>query len=60
VEESFLKIEINVFDDKAEIQFTDNGVGIAEEFLDKIFKMFFRASYESKGRFGFVYCEKHD
>jgi len=47
--ESFLKIEINVFDDKAEIQFIDNGVGIAEEYLDKIFKMFFRASYESKG-----------
>jgi len=47
--ESFLKIEINVFDDKAEIQFTDNGVGIAEEFQDKIFKMFFRASHESKG-----------
>jgi signal transduction histidine kinase len=44
-----LKIEINVFEEKAEIQFTDNGVGIAEEFLDKIFKMFFRASYESKG-----------
>jgi len=47
--DSFLKIEIVIFDDKTEIQFTDNGVGIAEEFLDKIFKMFFRASYESKG-----------
>jgi PAS domain S-box-containing protein len=47
--ESFLKIEIAVSDDKAAIHFADNGVGIAEEFLDKIFKMFFRASYESKG-----------
>jgi len=47
--DSFLRIEINLFDEKAEIQFTDNGVGIAEEFLDKIFKMFFRASYDSKG-----------
>jgi signal transduction histidine kinase len=47
--ESFLQIDIVVDKDKAEIHFIDNGVGIAEEFLDKIFKMFFRASYESKG-----------
>lgn len=47
--ESFLQIDIVVDKDKAEIHFSDNGVGIAEEFLDKIFKMFFRASYESKG-----------
>jgi len=47
--DSYLKIDIHIFDDRAEIQFTDNGVGIAEEFQDKIFKMFFRASYESKG-----------
>lgn len=46
---SFLKIEIKNELDKAVIKFTDNGVGIAEEFLENIFKMFFRASYESKG-----------
>jgi signal transduction histidine kinase len=47
--ESFLQIDILVSEDMARIRFTDNGVGIAEEFIDKIFKMFFRASYESKG-----------
>ena len=26
-----------------------NGVGIAEEYVDKIFKMFFRANADSKG-----------
>lgn len=47
--DSFLKIEINVEHQQAVIVFTDNGVGIAEEFQSKIFKMFFRASFESKG-----------
>ena len=47
--DSFLQIEIDACEDKAVIKFSDNGVGIAEEFQDKIFKMFFRASYESKG-----------
>ena len=47
--ESFLEINIVTNEEKVLIRFTDNGVGIAEEFQDKIFKMFFRASYESKG-----------
>lgn len=33
----------------AELQFADNGIGIAEEHLDSIFRMFFRASADSKG-----------
>lgn len=47
--DSFLRIEVQVSEEKAHIQFIDNGIGIAEEFIDKIFKMFFRASYDSKG-----------
>ncbi|MCI0750209.1 MAG: HAMP domain-containing histidine kinase, partial [Flammeovirgaceae bacterium] len=29
--------------------FTDNGIGIAEEYVEKIFRMFFRANADSKG-----------
>jgi PAS domain S-box-containing protein len=47
--ESFLKISIETQADKAVIVFTDNGVGIADEYQDKIFKMFFRANADSKG-----------
>jgi PAS domain S-box-containing protein len=47
--DSYLKIDISAEADKAVIRFTDNGVGIAEEYVDKIFKMFFRANADSKG-----------
>jgi signal transduction histidine kinase len=47
--ESYLRIEMLVDGQKAVISFEDNGIGIAEEFQDRIFKMFFRASFESKG-----------
>ena len=33
----------------AELQFADNGIGIAGEHLDSIFRMFFRANADSKG-----------
>ncbi|WP_073131226.1 PAS domain-containing sensor histidine kinase [Chryseolinea serpens] len=46
---SFLKIDIIANEETALIRFTDNGVGIAEEYVDKIFKMFFRANADSKG-----------
>lgn len=45
----YLKISIDVNIERAVLVFEDNGVGIAEEYRDKIFKMFFRASSESKG-----------
>jgi signal transduction histidine kinase len=48
-ENSYLKIEIAIDEHKARIQFSDNGIGIAAEYIDKIFKMFFRANAESKG-----------
>jgi PAS domain S-box-containing protein len=45
----FLQVDIEVTDDLATIVFTDNGVGIADEYKDKVFKMFFRANADSKG-----------
>jgi signal transduction histidine kinase len=47
--DSFLKIDIRTMKDKAYLSFSDNGVGIAEEYVDKVFKMFFRANADSKG-----------
>jgi len=47
--ELYLQIDIATHTDKTIVEFADNGVGIAEEFQENIFKMFFRASYESKG-----------
>jgi signal transduction histidine kinase len=49
VENSFVKIDITTEKDHAEIKISDNGKGIKEEYLDKIFNMFFRASQESYG-----------
>ena len=46
---SFLNIEIDSGHAGALIKFSDNGVGIPEEYLDNIFKMFFRANADSKG-----------
>jgi PAS domain S-box-containing protein len=48
-EDSYLEINIKVKADQATIIFKDNGVGIGEEYIDKIFKMFFRANADSKG-----------
>jgi len=49
VNDSYLKIDIIANEETALIKFTDNGVGIADEYVDKIFKMFFRANADSKG-----------
>lgn len=48
-EDSYLKVDITGDADRAVISFSDNGVGIADEYVDKVFKMFFRASADSKG-----------
>lgn len=48
-EDSFLKIEISAKEEAAIIRFSDNGIGIPEEYVDKVFKIFFRASADSKG-----------
>jgi PAS domain S-box-containing protein len=47
--DSFLRVEITTDAEKATIIFSDNGVGIAEEYLENVFKMFFRANADSKG-----------
>ena len=47
--DSFIQIDVTVDDAKVTLKFTDNGIGIAEEFQEKIFKMFFRATADSKG-----------
>jgi signal transduction histidine kinase len=48
-EDSWLKVDIATTTEHAIIQFSDNGVGIADEYVEKIFKMFFRANADSKG-----------
>jgi PAS domain S-box-containing protein len=49
VEKSWALIDINSEKDKVVIKVKDNGKGIKEEYLSKIFDMFFRASQDSYG-----------
>lgn len=46
---SFLNIKIDVTPTVANIVFEDNGIGIKEEYLDKVFGMFVRATERSDG-----------
>lgn len=48
-EQSMVFIQINLSKEKACINFSDNGVGIEQNHMDKIFGMFYRASVNSKG-----------
>jgi signal transduction histidine kinase len=47
--DSFLRIQIRPVDQSIELIFSDNGIGIRKEHLDKIFKMFYRATERSQG-----------
>ena len=47
--ESFIQIDVVTNTEKALIRFSDNGIGIPDEYQEKVFKMFFRANAESKG-----------
>lgn len=46
---SYLKIRIDINPMVARIEFRDNGIGIKEEHVDKIFNMFYRATDRSQG-----------
>jgi signal transduction histidine kinase len=48
-EKSFFSVSIKVYSEKAVITVEDNGIGIGEKYLDKIFNMFFRATEKSEG-----------
>lgn len=46
---SFIRISVDVDDEKATMIFEDNGIGIEERYLDKVFDMFFRGTEKNKG-----------
>jgi PAS domain S-box-containing protein len=46
---SYLKIKIEGLSQFTEIKFKDNGIGIKDEYVGKIFNMFFRATERSQG-----------
>jgi PAS domain S-box-containing protein len=49
IDDPYVLVDIQEESDYVEIIISDNGKGIRDEYLDKIFNMFFRASQESYG-----------
>ncbi|MBL6449915.1 PAS domain S-box protein [Fulvivirga sp. 29W222] len=49
IDDPYVEIEIEVTDDLANIRFRDNGIGIEEDTLPKVFEMFYRATEYSEG-----------
>jgi signal transduction histidine kinase len=45
----FIRVDIAIRKTEIIIHFSDNGIGIAQEHMDKIFDMFYRAHSDSKG-----------
>lgn len=46
---SYISVKIKVADRKCVIEIKDNGIGIGEEHLEKVFEMFYRASESKAG-----------
>jgi PAS domain S-box-containing protein len=49
VEDKFIKVDITISPEQAIVTITDNGEGITEQHLPKIFDMFFRGSEQATG-----------
>ncbi|MFP4340031.1 MAG: PAS domain S-box protein [Cyclobacteriaceae bacterium] len=49
VDQSYVKIMISTDAEKAVMRVMDNGIGIASEYQQKVFDMFFKASHEKHG-----------
>jgi len=45
----FVNIQVSVNDERAQIEFIDNGIGIPKAYTDHIFTMFYKASHISRG-----------
>jgi signal transduction histidine kinase len=48
-EHSFINIFVHIDPMKATIEFQDNGIGIDEKYIEKVFDMFFRGTEKNKG-----------
>lgn len=48
-DKSYMKINVNIQDDFLTLDFKDNGIGISDKYIDKIFDMFYRATEASDG-----------
>lgn len=45
----FVKVDVKVTTEKCVMTFTDNGIGIEDQFKNKIFDLFYRATSQSQG-----------
>jgi PAS domain S-box-containing protein len=49
IQNSFLKLNLEVLSTEINISISDNGIGIEKEYLNKVFDMFYRATETSEG-----------
>jgi signal transduction histidine kinase len=45
----FIRVTLDITEKEATLSFTDNGIGISQEHVSKIFDMFYRANFNSQG-----------